>query len=627
MIAAGFLPACTAAWHRGVFELVRAGWWQDLPGADRWPSVMWLAIPAAVMTLLAIAAAALSRVRVLIVLLGLAGFVQPLLALALIPLALAVRTWPARRALVAPSLIAGVLWAAGSWLTPSCVEPSPLANTPAQIVAVWWSAIGLAGLVLLVLDVLFSQVGRWSQLAAAALLLITAGALVSGRASDPAALLGASSAALWWRIAAGASHVVAWQTTLAGRVGATLLVLLVPALAAAPTVRPVREPGDPATADVWAALEAAGSPSTVMTTGGRADTATTVWRSGPSDVQRSLAVIPPDPEATSRHLATSAVYAWNGQARTLSMRGMLVAPVLMANQREPVLWRVLQFEPCHALTATWTDISAAAPSGQFAGLFPEATPNRGALVYLGSARRLDPHPLDWPAAAAQGFESQTYDRRSAADLGELSTMFERDGFPPAPLANLPFVTRVRFDRRPMAPDTLAVTLGGVVSAAWARLYAQGDARLDRQPLLCRSSVGQPITAYSGAPAVLDLDLMSPYATGGGWHGAERIGDSRFRWTEGAADVLFVADRPQPLLLRVDAQPGSGDWSTARMHVTLNGTDVHCRGGTPPCDWLLPTEAMRPGLNVVTLHSATVAAPPPDPRRLGLLVRSATLERP
>ena len=572
MIAAGFLPACTAAWHRVVLELVRAGWWQDLPGADRWPPVMWLAMPAAVMTLLAITAAALSRVRVLIVLLGLAGFVHPFLPLALMPLALAVRTWPNPRALVAPAIVAVAIWAVGFWLTPSCAAPSPVANTPAQIIAAWWAAIGLAGFVLLGLDALFSQAGRWSQLAAVAVLVLTAGALVSGRATDPAALLGASSAALWWRIAAGASHVVGWQTKLAGRAGATLLALLVPVLAAVPAALPVRGHRDPTTADVWAALAAAGSPSTVMTTGGRADTATTVWRSGPSAAQRALAVIPPDLEATSRHLATSAVYAWSGLARMLSMRGMLVAPVRMGDQPEPVLWRVLQFERCHALTATWADVSAAARGGQFAGLFPEASSNRGALVYLGSSRRLDPHPLDWPAAAMHGFESRTYDRTSAADADELSATFARDGFDPRSLGDAPFVTRVRFERRPMAPDSLAVTLGGVVASAWTRLYSEGEARPDRQPLLCRSSVGQPITAYLGAPAVLDVDLMSPYATGGGWHASEQAGDSRFRWTEGAADVLFVADRPQPLLLRVDAQAGTGDWSTARMRVTLNGAD-------------------------------------------------------
>jgi hypothetical protein len=626
MITAGILPACTAVWHRGVLELVRAGWWQDLPGADRWTPAVWLAIPAAVVTLLAIAAAALSGARALIVLVGLAGFVHPLLPLVLAPLALTVRTWPSRPALVPPAIFAAAVWAFAWWLTPSCVDPWRVPVAPLRLAAAWGATIGLAGGVLLALDALFSRLGRWSQLGAAVLLVIAGGVLVTGRATDAPALLGASGAVLWWRVAAGGSHVVAWQTTMPGRLGAMALVALVPVLAALPAVVPKDDPREPGTADIWAALEAAGSPSTIMTTGGRADIAATIWRSGPTGAQRSLTTIPPDPDATSRYLATSAVYAWSPIARRLSMRGMLVAPIQMRGADGPLLWRVLQFERCEPLTSAWTDISAAAFGGQFAGVFPEAAPNRGALVYVGSSRQLLPQPLDWPAFAMSGFERQTYDRDSALERAALGDMAARDGFDQASLGESRYVTRVRFDRRNMAPDTLAVSLGGVAAAAWARLYSEGDARADRQPLLCRSSVGQPVTAYAGAPRVLDIDVTSPYAVGGGWHGAEQVGESRFRWTEGAADVVFVAQRAQPLVLRLDAQPGTGNWSSAALRVTLNGTDVRCRTGTPPCDWLLPAESMRTGLNVITLHSATVPAPPPDPRRLGLMVRAATLER-
>jgi hypothetical protein len=623
MITAGFLPACTAVWHRAVLELVRAGWWQDLPGADRWTVVVWLAIPAAAVTLLAIAAAALSGARALIVLVGLAGFVHPLLPLVLAPLALAVRTWPARPALVPPAIAAAASWTLAVWLTPSCVDPWRDPVAPLRLAAAWGTTIGLAGGALLAIDALFSRLGRWSQLAAALLLVIAGVALVSGRATDAPALLGASGAALWWRIGAGASHVVAWQSTIPGRVGAIALVALVPVLASLPAV-PARGLGEPGTAEGWAALEAAGTPSTIMTTGGRADAAATIWRSGPSVAQRSLAMIPPDPDATTKHLATSAVYAWSPIARRLSMRGMLVAPVHMAGMSDPLLWRVIQFERCQPLTSAWTDISAAAIGGQFAGVFPEAAPNRGALVYFGSSQRLHPQPLDWPGFAVPGFDSQTYDRDAASERAALADMTARDGMDQASLGDSRYVTRVRFDRRNMAPDTLAVSLGGVTSAARARLYSEGDAREDRQPLLCRSSVGQPVTAYAGAPQELDIDLTSPFSTGSGWHAAEQIGESRFRWTEGAADVLFVAQRAQPLVFRLDAEPGTGNWSTAGVHVTLNGAEAGCRSGEPPCDWMLPVASMRTGVNVITLHSATVPAPPPDPRRLGLMVRAASL---
>ena len=628
MITAGLLPACAAVWHRGVFELVQAGWWQDLPGADRWAPAVWLGIPAVLLTLVAVAAAALSRVRILIVVLALATVVQPVLTLVLAPLALAVRTWPPRQTLVWPAIVALAIWAAGFWLTPACVSGPPRSISAMEIAVAWGRTIGVAGGVLIVLDLLFRHTSRRSQLAAAVVLAIVAGLLVSGRATDAPALLGASVAVLWWRVVAGASQVIEWQTTVAGRVGAIALVVLVPVLAAEQATLSPAGRGDPGTAAAWSALEAAGSPAAVMATGGRADTATTIWRSGPSDHQRSLALIQPDQDATSRYVATSAVFGWSGQARTLSMRGMLVAPLPPGGKAEPLLWRVLQFERCHALTSRWADIGGTAAGGQFAGVFPEAMPSRAALVYLGSARRLDPRPLDWPVAAGQAFDSQIYDRESADDQGRLTEALAADAFSASALGEARFVTRVRFYRRPMASDTLAVTLGGLSGRAWARLYSERDARADRQPLLCRSSVGQPITAYAGAPAVLDIDLTSPYAIGSGWYGAEQVGESRFRWTaEPEADVLFVAQRAQPLVLRLDAQPGSGSWAAAAMRVSLNGVEAQCRGGPPPCDWLLPAEAMRTGLNVITLHSTMVQAPAPDPRRLGLLVTSAQLARP
>lgn len=628
MIAAGFLPACTALWHRGVFELVHAGWWQDLPGADRWAPAVWLGIPAALVTFVAIAAAALSRARILIVVLGLSSVVHPLLPLALAPLALAVRTWPARQMLVGPAIVAVLAWGMGVLLTPACVDATPAAIPLLAVVTVWGRSIGMAGGVLLLIDLLFRHESRRSQATAAVILIAMAALLGSGRATDAPAFLGSAAAVLWWRVTAGASQVIAWQTTGAGRVGAIALVALVPLLAAGQGILPAEGREDPSTADAWSALESAGSPAAIMTTGGRADTATTVWRAGGSDSHRTLAVIPPNPEATSRHMSASAVYGWSGQARTLSMRGMVVVPGLQDDKRPSALWRVLNFERCHALTSAWTDISATATAGQLAGVFPEALPNRGALIYLGSPRRLNPQTLDWPTAALSGFDTTVYDRSSADEGARLGGVLERDGFSPGTIGDARFVTRVHFDRRPMAPDTLAVTLGGVAETAWARLYSEGEAREDRRPMLCRSSVGQPIVGYPGAPAVLDIDLTAPYAVGSGWYGAEQVGDGRFRWSgDGEADILFLAEHSQPLVLRVDAQPGTGSWETAGMGVSLNGTAVHCRSGAPPCDWLLPAEAVKTGLNVITLHSATVPAPPPDPRRLGLLARSAQLVRP
>ena len=68
-------------------------------------------------------------------------------------------------------------------------------------------------------------------------------------------------------------------------------------------------------------------------------------------------------------------------------------------------------------------------------------------------------------------------------------------------------------------------------------------------------------------------------------------------------------------------------TTADLRVSLNGTAARCRDGSPPCEWSLPVEAMRTGLNVITLHSQTVPAPAPETRQLGLMVRRLALVRP
>lgn len=628
MIAAGLLPACAAAWHRGVLEMVRAGWWQDLPWADRWPPVVWLAAPAALVTAVAVGAAATSRPALLIVALGLSGVVHPWLAVVLAPLALLVRAWPSPADLRMPALVGGLAWLSGVWMTPPCQSSIGGALLAADLAGAWWPAIGLAGAVLISIDLLFNHAGRRAQMASLAVLLLSGGWLLSGRVTDVTALLGASTAVWWWRIAAGAGHVLTWQTTVVGRLGAGALVALVPVLAVERAGTSAQAAEVPASLEVWSVLETAGSPAAVMTAGGRTDVATIIWRSGRAEAQRALVVIPPDPEVTSRYLATTAVYAWRDTARTLAMRGMLVAPVPMRDQPQPLLWRVLQFERCATLTPDWVDVGPATAGGQFAGLFPIVEPNRGVLVYLASPRALAPQALDWPPESVQGLDARMFDRQSPTGLAAMTEALGRDGLAAPSLGNARFVTRLRLDRRGTAPETLGISLGGLTTAAWARVYIPGDARPDRQPSICRSSVGQPITAYAGAPATLAFDLSSPHIVGGGWHGPERSGEEIFRWTaEPEADLLFIAHRPQPLVLGLDAQPGTGDWVTADLQVRLNDEALACREGRPPCAWVLPPEAMRTGLNVITLHSVTVPAPAPETRRLGLLVRGVQLARP
>lgn len=627
MIAAGFLPACTAAWHRGAWMLVAQGWWSDLPGASQWPPLVWLAVPAALVTATAIVAAVNSRVRALLVVAGLSSFVSPWMIGALAPLFLLVKARPAL-ADVRSALAAGaLLWFAGLAVSPACREPQLTAVTLAQQSGTWWAIVGLSGAALVAMDAIFSTAARRAQSIAILAFAVSAVFMASGRAPDLTMPLGVGAAILWWRVAAGGALVVRWQATRLARAGAFLLVALVPVMAVAKSGMPIPLADEPATADAWQALETAGAPAAVMATGARVDTAVTVWRSGPSEAQQSLLMLAPDADAAAEYMATRAIYAWSGAARRLAMRGVLVAPVPDAGHAQPLLWRVLQFERCSPLSPKWIDVGAATRGGQISGVFPVVEPGRGALLYLSSSRPLSPQAMDWPPESMQGLLVQPFDLRDAAQSAELGAALERDRLAAAALGGARFVTRLRFDRRGTAPDTMALGLGGLPTAAWARLYSGDDSRPDRRPSLCRSSVGQPITAYAGAPAVLDFDIASPQATGGGWYGAERGNTGAFRWGSDDADLLFIAQRPQPLVLRIDAQPGPADWAAADLRVTLNGTPATCREGTPPCDWMLPAEAMRTGLNVITLHTNAVPAPPPDPRRLGLMLRAAQLLRP
>ena len=51
-----------------------------------------------------------------------------------------------------------------------------------------------------------------------------------------------------------------------------------------------------------------------------------------------------------------------------------------------------------------------------------------------------------------------------------------------------------------------------------------------------------------------------------------------------------------------------------------------RDSSEPDAWLVPIDALRRGINTLTLEAPVVPAPAPDARRLGLKVRSIVLHR-
>ena len=627
MIAAEFVPSCPSAWHRAVLELVLAGRWSDIPAAT-WPPLIWFAAPAAVITALALVAVAMRRPRALVVLLAVSAFVNLWLPLALAPLLLATRPWPSMERWRTTMTVSAAIALGAFVATPPCDQPvdGMMLAPPALMPAMMFATIGIAGAALLAVDAAFSRTSRRMQAACVGVALWTAGIALTLSAADRTALLGLLVALAWSRILAGGRQILQWQTTTTGRAGAVLLLALVPLLAAAKAARPGFHDTDSGARQVWAALAATAPPAALVASGGRADVAAEVWRAGPSPAQHALALLPLAPEVLGAQFASRAIHVWPEPGDALTAQGFLVVPgAATAESRRP-LSRVIDYRACRTLSSEWTDVQDIATDGQFAAVMPEVAPLRGGLIYLGASQRLTPQPINWPPEGLNGFQATAFDRQVTAESEALLATLERDGFDARSFGEARFVYRVRFDRLATSTRTLRISLGGRAQGAWVRLYVPGDdGQAWRRPSVCLSRAGFAVVGYPGAPSRVAVNLAAPQVVGTGWHGFEGAEQNGFRWTAAPeAELFFVVQEPQPMTLQVDAQPGTGGWATARMRVTLNGAEARCDAATMPCDWALPTEAMRRGLNVLTLHSTLEQAPAPDPRQLGLLVSAVSL---
>lgn len=613
MIAAGVLPACPAAWERGVHALVSAGVWVDIPLAGVVPSHVWLAIPAAAVTCAAGAAAIWSGPRAVVMTAALSAFVHPWLPLALTPLVMAARPWPEWRRWIWPLAGAAAAAAVALLATPECRAAE--APVPWRDLALHAAAgLGAAGIALTFCDLGFAHDARRLQAGGLAV-AAAAGALAANALMDATAALGAALTVFWWRAASGGGRILRWQATPGARTSAAVILAAVPILAVEPLIRSAQGDEGPSAETVWRALDGIRPPAAIISTGGRADVAAAVWRAATPGPARELLLVPSP--AGPLALTGRDVYAWPQAAGLLRVRGFTLGPL---GNDAPELFRVLDEVPCQPLTATWTDVREQATAAQLTGVFPEVAPLRGVLLYVAGPNPLTPRPVGWPPDAAGGFEVRAFDRQAPEGAAALAEALGRDALNAGVFGNARFAVRVRFDRRASAPEALRISFGAALDAAWARRYTMDERPEERQPALCRDTSGQVVTAFEGAAPVAVLDLSSPQVTGRGW---QRTGAAGRHLAGPEADLFYLAGQPRPLRLQIDAEPEGGDWASIAVRVTLNGVASPCLEGVSPCDWLLPAEGMRRGLNVVTLHvsGAGPAAPVAPPR---LLVRGARL---
>ena len=626
MIAVEFAPACPSGWHRAVLELVVAGRWSDIP-ATGWPPLVWFAAPAAVVTALALLAVVLKRPRVLVLVIGLSAFANLWLPIALAPLLLATRPWPPMEHWRTTVAVAAALTLGAFAATPSCdraVDGFALAS-PARMPALLFASVGIAGAALLAADAVFGHRSRLVQAACLAAALMTTVIAVTVDGADRTSLLGLLIALAWGRVLAGGRLLLQWQTTAGGRAGMVLLLMLVPLPSVSRAARPGFRDTDPGTREVWRALDETHIPAAVVATGGRADIAAEVWRAGALPVHRSLVLLPLLPEVVATQFASRDIHVWAGPGEVLATQGFLVAPGVPAREDSAPLSRLIDYTACRALSAAWMDLQGIATEGQFTAVMPEVAPLRGGLIYLAASRRLTPQPIAWPIEALEGFELAAFDRHVPAEAEALAAALGRDELEAQRIGDEQFVYRVRFHRITTSGETLRIGFGGRAASAWVRLYTREDPQAWRRPSVCLSRAGFTVAGYAGAPSRVPINLSAPQVVGSGWHAFEGGDENGFRWTSAReADFLFLVHDPQPLTLHLDAEPGTGNWATANMRVTLNGVDARCSAAIMPCDWTLPVDAMRRGVNVVTLHATPVQAPAPDPRQLGLRVNAVSL---
>jgi hypothetical protein len=253
------------------------------------------------------------------------------------------------------------------------------------------------------------------------------------------------------------------------------------------------------------------------------------------------------------------------------------------------------------VTPQWKDITALVSDGQLSGVFERGATGRHAIIYAALPADVAVNAINWPEPALPGLRMTGYNLGNAASRREYYQAALADDMP---LTLIPsdsaFVVRVLLGRIEMTPGALAVAFDIVPRKVVARLDSGNNTdRLE----LCPSAQDLAIVGYPDAPDVATVNLTSPAAVGRGWNPRERTGDTSFRWTTGRdSEIRFIAAGPARLALTLLINETAGGHRRDAAAVLLNGTSAICETRDGGCRWLLPIEAVRTGLNIITVHA-------------------------
>jgi hypothetical protein len=444
---------------------------------------------------------------------------------------------------------------------------------------------------------------------------------------DARITLAPAAAALWWLAARAAWSLVVRQPSLAARLGALALFGVVPLLhmqrttsvsAAASSL-----PGVTARS-IADSLDGMTVPAALLSADLAHDLLTTWWRAGGGIRESSLLVVDRRDPGLGDLLGHRTLYAFASDAPDLAARGLWIAPVNPPRSSSvPVLWRALASAGCEVLGRDWREVTATAADSQVSFVFSQGGPGPHAIVYAAVPSDGAIWPYGWSSMANRGYRVTGFDLTNDTARQSLYETAMNDGLA---VERLPtgtnFVARLRIEHVERTPGALGVVFNVAPAKMIARLESPHEGPSIR---MCRSAHGLAIVGYPEAPAISRIDLLSATATGRGWHSNERAGDVQFRWTAApTADLRFIAMQPVPLALRLEILENAAGGSREPAAVSLNGVAATCEPRGSACDWVLPIQAVKRGVNALGLHAPVVLGPPADPRLVGLKVTGAEL---
>jgi len=394
---------------------------------------------------------------------------------------------------VARRSIAVVVLAAAAILVPAwllsgttgaqsaCVLPDAGQRAADAVAAVlFWlgpAALGLAAFGA------FAELSRSPQRTAAVIAAAATGSIVllsARRLSAPVALAPAL-VGLWLFTASGLNDVMqSMGGGVVARVGAAMMLLLLPALAASRRVTEER--------DDW--VRSRGHEHQTLRGMTRilnlVPNATFVEEDATVDVllraanfggrrrAKPITVVAPTAAAVARTLASQTVYAFPWRQDEFSLRGFVVDPfpALHGSADGPHALEgvaaITGRRRCQAVEPAWADFSAG--SDRIA-LSADSVAARGpAVILLGGKTAGDPQPDGWSPRTVRGFGFFRFDQLTRAGTERLIAEAGATGLPSNhPLLDQPFVLRLNLHRTPRAPLVLPVVLGGSFPVGATRL--------------------------------------------------------------------------------------------------------------------------------------------------------------